>query len=95
MPYPSVDRAVNLSSLRRVATKERNLSGIIIFIRICDSSRVGDIYFVAPVAMTLRVSGIDASHLFSLLLMTPRGIERKRKSLLNVGSFNDVTSRRE
>lgn len=47
MPYPSVDRAVNLSALHRATTKERNLSGIIIFIRICDSSRAADIYFVA------------------------------------------------
>lgn len=52
MPYPSVDRAVNLSALRRAATKERNLSGIIIFIRICDSSRAGDIYFEAVSSVT-------------------------------------------
>lgn len=54
MPYPSRDRAVNLSALHaaRCHGRERNLSGIIIFIRICDSSRARDIYLADSFAAT-------------------------------------------
>lgn len=88
MRYPLGDRAVNLSALRRAATKKRNLSSIIIFIRICDSSRVADIYFETVTPTTPRLFGSTLLACFLFFSLPPRQSTAEPRKRFEKTTFN-------